>query len=77
MKAAGRSTKSGVSDEPEDVIKNFNEQLKSGMNNMLRKRMNEPGVEVQYAGTDLIDLKEAEWIEFTDSEHREHAPGHR
>jgi hypothetical protein len=63
--------KSGVSEQPEDLIKNFNEQLKSGMNNMLRKRMNEPGVEVQYAGTDLIDLKEAEWIEFTDSDHRE------
>jgi hypothetical protein len=62
--------KSGVSDEPEDVIKNFNEQLKSGMNHMLRKRLNEPGVEVRYAGTDLIDLKEAEWVEFTDSDHR-------
>jgi hypothetical protein len=63
--------KSGVSDEPEDVIKNFNDQVKSGMNNMLRRRMNEPGVDVQYAGTDLIDLKEAEWIVFTDSDHRE------
>jgi len=63
--------KSGVSDEPEDVIKNFNDQIKSGMNNMLRKRMNEPAVDVQYGGTDLIDLKEAEWIEFTDSDHRE------
>jgi hypothetical protein len=63
--------KSGVSDEPEDVIKNFNDQIKSGMNNMLRQRMNEPGVDVQYGGTDLIDLKEAEWIEFTDSDHRE------
>jgi hypothetical protein len=63
--------KSGVSDEPEDVIKNFNEQIKSGFNNMLRKRMNEPSVDVQYGGTDLIDLKEAEWIEFTDSDHRE------
>jgi hypothetical protein len=62
--------KSGVSEQPEDLIKNFNEQLKSGMNNMLRKRMNEPGVDVHYAGTDLIDLKEAEWIEFTDSDHR-------
>jgi hypothetical protein len=63
--------KSGVSDEPEDVIKNFNDQIKSGMNNMLRRRLNEPGVDVQYAGTDLIDLKEAEWIEFTDSDHRD------
>jgi len=63
--------KSGVSDEPEDLIKIFNEQVMSGMNNMLRRRINEPGVEVQYGGTDLIDLKEAEWIEFTDSDHRE------
>ena len=41
------------------------------MNNVLRRRMNEPGFDVRYGGTDLIDLKEAEWIEFTDSDHRE------
>jgi hypothetical protein len=63
--------KSGVSEQPQDLIDNFNEQLKSGMNNMLRTRMNEPGVDVEYSGTDLIDMKEAEWIEFTDSDHRE------
>jgi hypothetical protein len=63
--------KSGVSDEPEDLVKNFNDQVKTGMNNMLRRRMNESGVEVQYGGTDLIDLKEAEWIEFNDSDHRQ------
>ena len=62
--------KSGVSNEPDDLIQEFNEHLKSEMNNMLRKRINEPGVDVEYAGTDLIDLKEAEWIEFTDSDHR-------
>jgi hypothetical protein len=63
--------KSGVSDQPEDLIKNFKEQVTSGMNNMLRRRMNEPGVDVQYAGTDLIDMKESEWIEFTDSDRRQ------
>jgi hypothetical protein len=63
--------KSGVENEPDDLIKDFNEQVSTGMNNMLRKRMNEPGVELRYAGTDLIDLKEAEWIEFTDSEHHD------
>jgi hypothetical protein len=62
--------KSGVSNQPEGLVKNFMEQLKSGMNNMLRFRMNEPGVQVQYGGTDIIDLKEAEWIEFTDNERR-------
>jgi len=62
--------KSGVSDQPENLVKTFNEQLKSGMNNMLRFRMNEPGVQVHYGGTDVIDLKEAEWIDFTDGDHR-------
>jgi hypothetical protein len=62
--------KSGVSEQPEDVSKNFAEQVKSGMNNMLRSRMNEDGVELRYAGTDLADLKEVEWIEFSDRDHR-------
>ena len=63
--------KSGVSNEPDDVVKNFDEQLKTGMNQILRKRLNEPGMEVRYAGTDLIDLKEAEWIELTDRDRHE------
>ena len=63
--------KAGVSDQPDDLVKTFNDQVKSGMNNMLRSRRNEPGVEISYAGTDLIDMKEAEWIEFTDRDHRE------
>jgi hypothetical protein len=62
--------KSGVSDQPEDVVKNFAEQVKSGMNIMLRSRMNEDGVEFRYAGPDLADLKEVEWIEFSDRDHR-------
>ena len=62
--------KSGVSSQPEGVIKSFAEQAKSGMNNVLRSRMNEDGVEFRYAGTDLVDLKEAEWIEISDRDHR-------
>ena len=62
--------KSGVSSQPEGVIKSFAEQVKSGMNNMLRSRMDEDGVEFRYAGTDLVDLKEAEWIEISDRDHR-------
>lgn len=63
--------KGGVSDQPEDAVATFNEQVKSGLNNMLRLRMNQPGVEVEYGGTDLIDMKEAEWIDFTDHDHRD------
>jgi hypothetical protein len=63
--------KGGVTDQPEDVAKNFSEAVKTGMNNMLRSRMKEDGVEYHYAGTDVIDLKEAEWIEFSDRDHRD------
>jgi hypothetical protein len=62
--------KSGVSSQPETAIKSFVEQVKSGMNNMLRSRMNEDGVEFRYAGSDLVDMKEAEWIEIYDRDHR-------
>jgi hypothetical protein len=63
--------KSGVASQPDDMVQTFNEQVKSNLNNMLRSRMNEPGVEMSYAGPDLIDMKEAEWIEFTDRDHRD------
>jgi hypothetical protein len=62
--------KAGVSGQPESVVKSFTEQLKSGMNNMLRSRMNEDGVEFRYAGTDLVDMKEVEWIEISDRDRR-------
>lgn len=63
--------KGGVSAQPAEAVRNFDEQVKTGMNNMLRERRNDPGVEIRYAGVDIIDLKEAEWIEFTDASHRE------
>jgi hypothetical protein len=62
--------KGGVTNQPDDLVKTFTEQVKTGMNNMLRLRMNERSVEFNYAGPDLIDMKEADWIEFTDSAHR-------
>ena len=62
--------KGGVTNQPDDLVKTFAEQVKTGMNNMLRLRLNEHGVEYNYAGPDLIDMKEADWIEFTDSDHR-------
>ncbi len=63
--------KGGVSNQPEDLIQNFDEQVKSSMNHMLRTRINEPGMEVRYAGDDLIDMKESEWIEFVGRDRQE------
>ena len=64
-------SKKGVEVEPEEVVKTFSDDTKSSLNYMLRERLNEPGVEARYGGPDLIDLKEADWIEFTDSDHRD------
>jgi hypothetical protein len=61
----------GVADQPDEVVKNFNEDLHTSLNTMLRTRLNEPGVEARYSGPDIIDLKEADWIEFTDREHHD------
>jgi hypothetical protein len=62
--------KAGVSDQPDDAIKTFNEQLKTSMSSLLRYRLKEPGLILRYAGPDVVDLKEAEWIEISDRDHR-------
>ncbi|MGH9679894.1 MAG: hypothetical protein ACRD4Y_08070 [Candidatus Acidiferrales bacterium] len=63
--------KSGVSSQPADWVTAFANQLETGMNNVLRTRLKEPGVEVSYGGPDIIDMKEAEWIDFNDAKHRD------
>lgn len=63
--------KKGVELQSDDAIKEFDDGLQTSMDAMLRKRLNEPGVEAHYAGSDIIDLKEAEWVEFSDSEHHD------
>jgi hypothetical protein len=63
--------KGGVSDQPDDSLKAFREQAQSLMNNVLRVRRSETGIDYRYGGPDIVDLKEAEWVEITDSEHRE------
>jgi hypothetical protein len=62
--------KKRIDTQPEEAVKSFNDNLETSMNHVLRTRLNEPGLGVRYAGTDIIDLKEAEWIEFTDRDRR-------
>lgn len=61
----------GVEDQPADAVQSFRDDVQTGMDMMLRRRLNEPGVEARYAGPDIIDLKEADWIEFNDKEHHD------
>jgi hypothetical protein len=60
----------GVSEEPDDSVSQFQEDQKVDIDNILRDRWKEPNSILRYMGPDVVDLKEADWIEFVDSENR-------
>jgi outer membrane lipoprotein-sorting protein len=60
----------GVSELSDLSVAEFQSQVKKDIHNLLRLRMNEPGLSVRYAGTDILDLKTVDWVEITDAEQR-------
>ena len=60
----------GVADVAEDTVSQFQEDQKVDIDNILRNRWKEPNVILRYLGPDVVDLKEAEWIEFVDPDNR-------
>jgi len=60
----------GVSEADEVSIAEFQEDIKTDIDNVLRDRWKEPGTILRYLGPDVVDLKEADWIEFVDNENR-------
>lgn len=60
----------GVSESPEtDIAANLDDVLKD-INNILRRRLKEPGMIFRYGGPDVVDLQESDWVELVDSENR-------
>jgi len=62
--------RSGVNELPATSISEFQEQVKRSIDNLLRLRLNEPGMAIRFAGNDTVDLKQVDWVELTDSEDR-------
>ncbi len=60
----------GVSEADEVSIAEFQEDIKTDIDNVLRDRWKESGTILRYLGPDVVDLKEADWIEFVDNENR-------
>jgi hypothetical protein len=60
--------KGGVADAPPAQVKAWTDHLKKDIDHVLRYRINEPGMILRYAGTDVVDLKEVSWVEMTDSD---------
>jgi hypothetical protein len=62
--------KGGVSELSSASIADFQEQTKRDINNLLRIRLKEPGMQIHYGGTDVVDLKTVDWVDITDPEQR-------
>lgn len=56
----------GVSELPASAVSEYQDQLKTAVNMILRFRMNEDGIILRYGGTDVVDLKEVDWVEVAD-----------
>jgi outer membrane lipoprotein-sorting protein len=62
--------RSGVEELPASEIAAYQEQLKNDANFILRYRLNEPGLALRYGGTEVVDLKQVDWVEVGDKEGR-------
>lgn len=63
------SAKGGVTDLGPDTVTTYKEQIKNDINTILRSRLNEDGMMLRYAGADLVDLKQVDWVEISDKDH--------
>lgn len=62
--------RSGVNEAPATSVSDFQEQVKRNIDNLLRLRLNEPGMSTRFGGSDTVDLKQVDWVELTDSGER-------
>jgi len=60
----------GVSHAPQTDVSQFESDTKKDIDNILRNRYKEPDMVLRYAGTDIVDLREVDWIELVDSDDR-------
>ncbi len=60
----------GVSTAPKADIADFQETIMKDLDNILRHRIHEPGMILRYGGPDVVDLKQADWVELVDSDNR-------
>jgi len=62
--------RSGVNELPAASISEFQEQVKRNIDNLLRLRLKEPGIAIRFGGNDIVDLKQVDWVEISDSQER-------
>jgi hypothetical protein len=60
----------GVSEATVTDVATFQEDTKKDIDNILRHRINESGMIFRYAGLDVVDYQESDWVELVDSDNR-------
>src|SRR3990172_3747718 len=60
--------RSGVEELPAEDIAAYQEQLKNDAHFILRYRLNEPGLVLRYGGSEVVDLKQVDWVEVRERE---------
>jgi hypothetical protein len=64
-------TREGVEDAEAATLDSFQENLRRGMDNFFRFRYKkEQGIVLRYGGMDLMDMKQIDWVEVSDRDHR-------
>ena len=61
----------GVSEEPASQVADQQSDLQLDLDYILRFRLHEPGMIFRYLGPDIVDLKEADWVEIDDPQGHE------
>jgi hypothetical protein len=59
--------KGGVSELSAASVADFQDQARRDIHNLLRRRLNEPGMAIRYGGQDVVDLRPIDWVDLTDS----------
>ena len=62
--------KGGVNEADATVVAEFQDTLKRQVRNLLLNRANDEGIFLHYARIGIADLREVEWVEFSDQEGR-------
>ena len=58
--------KGGVSALPADAVEDYHERLETDVDTILRYRLKDPALTFRYAGIDVVDLMQVEWVEMVD-----------
>ena len=58
----------GVTEAPPTDMAQFQQNIHNNIDNILRHRIKEPGMIFRYAGSDIVDMQAADWVELVDSD---------